>query len=365
MINQQQKHYWLFPTRSCNLRCEYCYQTVKRDPNDSANYMDMATARNIAEFIERDEPHREKRIQFFGGEPLLAWDVIEFFVKRFFGKVRLSITTNGMLLNKERLEYLKNHNFELAVSIDGPPGVTRKTRPGSEVVDIDLINEFYPQAQIIMTFSPANIEDAYRSTLYFLDKGFLSIAHNIMTEKPWPKEAVTAHDKVFEELTDCYIKRFSSGQDMPGFMFIGFAKKAVNGSTFKGLRNMCGSNPNLLAIDINGDIYPCQDMVTCDHEKRYRIGNVNGGYIPPEPIPLTEMKFPDREKCRLCWFYHQCVGGCGPKNLITCGDRYKASGNCCELFAKQTMEGLRAVLNTTGLLLNREKKYQSQNCKLR
>jgi len=348
------KHYWIYPTRACNLKCSYCYQS-----HDGAGlFMSRQTAERVIEFIKRDSPGQEKLIQFFGGEPLLAWETILLFVESLkdYTGISFSITTNGTLLTRERLEFLKDNNFALALSLDGPPGVTRRTRPGSENVDLDLIHEFYPNSQIIMTLSPANIEDGYRSTLWFIEKGFRSIAHNIAIEKPWPRAAVKAHHKVFEQLADYCIERSNKGGVPPGFMFFGWAMKAANGSRYKGEKNICGSNANLISIDINGDIYPCQDMVTCDTKKEWVIGDIVNGYIPPRSIPLSEMKFSDREACKVCWFYHQCVGGCGPKNILVCGDRFSANTNGCELHAKQLQEGIRILLNTGKLqLIEKEK----------
>lgn len=332
------KTYWVFPTRKCNLSCKYCYQLDK-----PAESMSFITADEVMHFIMNDESGREKRVQFFGGEPLLEWEIIERFVKELKGKVAFSITTNGTLLDEKKCRYLKEHNFGFALSLDGPPGVTKKTRPGSEKVDIALVREFFPDAQIIMTLSPENIADGFQATLWFIENGFTKIAHNLATEKLWPKEAVAKHAETFRHLADYTIE--VGEKKGIGFMFVGYAKKAIKNSSFSGERNICGSNRNLLAIDVNGDIYPCQDMVTCDKRKRYILGDVFHGYIRPESIPLSEMKFPDREKCRFCWFYHQCVGGCGPKNLLMCGDRFQPIMNGCELYAAQTMEGLRVLLN--------------------
>lgn len=351
------KSYWVYPTRACNLDCLYCYQPKKKSGDhsneevDTAIFMNTETAEATVRFILSDEPNRTKNVQFFGGEPLLAWDIVQFFVDELKNSAGFSITTNGTLLNDEKLAYLKANNFSLALSLDGPPDVTRKTRPGSENVPIDTIAEYFPNAQIIITLSPENVEDAYPSTIWFIEKGFRNIAHNLALEKPWPKQAVDAHHEAFRRLGDLYIEQ----KGAIGYMFINFALKAVRNSGSTHPRNICGANPNLLSIDINGDIYPCQDMVTCDIEKKFRLGNVRNGYEKPQSISLTAIKFPDRGYCQKCWFFHQCVGGCGPKNLLVCGDRLKPIMNGCELYAIQTAEGMRALLNT-GRLTLREKK---------
>lgn len=359
-MKNTQKTYWLYPTRACNLNCAYCYQKDKNksgtDSKDreSSIYMDRETAERTAEFIIADEPENQKNLQFFGGEPLLAWDTVKFFVNALGPLAKYSITTNGVLLDREKLTFLKDNGFGFALSIDGPPGVTRKTRPGSENVPLDLVKEFFPGAQIIVTFSPENIEDGFKSTLWLMENGFRNIAHNLALEKPWPQEAIRKHHKAFEQLADLYIEKKGEA----GFMFIGFAQKAVRNSNYTNTRHICGSNPYLLAIDVNGDIYPCQDMVTCDTEKKYRIGNVRTGYEKPQSMPLSLMKFPDRESCAKCWFYNQCVGGCGPKNILVCGDRFQPNMNGCELYAKQVTEGMRALLNTGRIALFREKRME-------
>jgi|GEM_PF-1263670 len=383
------KTYWLYPTRDCNLRCRYCYQNLIRNKTSVENkqetdatekvsisvtdtctaaaplYMSEETAKAVIEFIENDEPGRKKRIQFFGGEPLLAWNIIEKFVKELNSKVSYSITTNGTLLDEERLKFLKKNQFGIAVSIDGPPGVTRKTRPGSENTPVDLIRRYYPTAQIIMTLSPHNIEDAYKSTVWFINKGFRNIAHNIAVENEWSKAAVKSHHQVFRNLSDLYIKKQLEERCHLGFLFINYARKVIRNSRYKGMRNICGSNPNLLSIDTNGDIYPCQDMVTLDINKKYRLGNVRSGYDPPGKIPLTKMKFENRSKCTYCWFYHQCVGGCGPKNLFIMGDRYTPITSGCELYSQQASEGIRALLNTGQLELSNIEREKTDDRKRR
>jgi uncharacterized protein len=356
----EKKTYWIYPTRACNLNCTYCYQPDKKVTGsaeslmNSGLFMDDETVEKTVEFIISDDPQCRKNVQFFGGEPLLAWKTIQFFVEKLKNNARFSVTTNGTLLDVEKLDFLKSNSFALALSLDGPPGVTRKTRPGSENVPIDLVAEFFPDTQIIITLSPENIEDAYRSTLWFIEMGFRSIAHNLALEKPWPGWAVNAHRKAFEQLCDHYIEQ----KDKIGYMFINFANKVIRNSNSRHTRNICGSNPYLLSIDINGDIYPCQDMVTCDREKRYRLGNVRTGYEKPVRLPLSMMDFPDRRSCRKCWFYHQCVGGCGPKNLLICGDRFRPTLNGCELYAAQVIEGIRALLNTGQLALFREMRIE-------
>jgi len=359
-LENLKKTYWVYPTRACNLNCTYCYQQDKKgfDPDkgssDSSLFMDKETVEQTADFIIRDESQYQKHLQFFGGEPLLAWDTIKFFVARLGSMASFSITTNGTLLNRERLSFLKANGFGFALSIDGPPGVTRKTRPGSEKTPLDLIAEFYPNAQIIITLSPQNIEDGFRSTSWFMEKGFMNIAHNLALEKPWPLTAIRTHHRIFTQLADMYIEKKGEA----GFMFVSFAQKAVRNSNFTQTRNICGSNPCLLAIDINGDIYPCQDMVTCDREKKYRLGNVRDEYEKPRSLPLSLMKFPERDSCFKCWFFHQCVGGCGPKNLLVSGDRFQPNMNGCELYARQVSEGMRALLNTGRLALFREKRIE-------
>jgi uncharacterized protein len=342
----------LYPTRRCNLACKYCYQKNKKNEDMTCNTLDKVLSL-IAEGSE------QTKLNFFGGEPLLRWDLITYAVKKLPPSIKTGITTNGTLLTEDKLEFMRAHGMGLALSLDGPPGVSRKTRPGSENVDIGLIARYYPDAQIIMTLSPDNIADMFRSTMWFIDKGFRNIAHNVATESRWPTEAEIRHALQFEELADWYIRNWrhpstSSGHapsrvsgQAASFMFIGYAMKAVRQAALTDeRRNICGASKHLIAIDTNGDIYPCQDMVTCDTEGKYRLGNIDTGYTPAERIPLTEMKFPDREKCRLCWFYNQCVGGCGPKNLLTCGDRFGVSGNGCGLYRAQVREGMRALLNT-------------------
>ncbi len=340
------KTYWIYPTRKCNLECKYCYQLEK--PLKS---MDNKTADSVIKFIRADVPGEEKRVQFFGGEPLLEYDIIRKFVNELRDEVNFSITTNGTLLNEEKCKFLREHNFGLALSLDGPPGITRKTRPGSEKTNIELIQRFFPTTQIIMTLSPENVEFGYGSTMWFVEHGFSRIAHNIATEKPWDHFAKKHHDEVFTKLSNRCIRE-GLHRDV-SFMFIGYAIKAVSNSSRGGNRFICGSNENLLAIDTNGDLYPCQDMVTCDYEKQFKLGDVFNGYRQSTSIPVEKMKFPDRKKCGECWFLHQCVGGCGPKNLLICGDRFKPLTYGCELYSRQTMEGMRVLLNTGQLEMKR------------
>jgi uncharacterized protein len=313
--------------------------------------MDQDTIAQTINFIKNDSPSLKKRINFFGGEPLLEWQTIQAFTETLPVET-YSLTTNGTLLDEEKCRYLSEHRFRIALSLDGPPGVTRKTRPGSENVDIDLITEHFPEAQIIITLTPENISDCYNSTMWFLNKGFINIAHNIATEKKWPETAIEEHFRQFEKLSDYLI--YNASDRNINFMFTGFAVKAVNNSVVpREKRNICGSSPNLLAIDTNGDIYPCQDMVTCDAEKKYKIGSVFTGYTSPERISLNYVSFPSDFTCKSCWFYHQCVGGCGPKNLLVCGDRFKAQTNGCRLYSDQVSLGLKVLLNTGKLKMRR------------
>lgn len=333
------KNYFVYITRRCNLECAYCYQRDKKKEDISCE-----TLEKVLDYVLKDNDPN-KRVNLFGGEPTLRWDLVRYTVRKLTPSVKINITTNGTLLDEEKLEFLRAHDVGIALSVDGPPGITRKTRPGSERICIDDFARYYPHAQIIMTLNPSIIADAYRSTLWFIEKGFRNIAHNIATEKPWPPEAERVHDEQFSLLADWYIR---GGFRDASFLFIGYAMKAVRQANLPdSQRHICGANPGLIAFDTNGDIYPCQDMVSCDTEGKYKLGNIETGYTPAQSQPLTRMKFPDREgKCRTCWFHNQCVGGCGPKNIVACGDRYGVTEYGCRMMATQVREGLRALLNT-------------------
>ena len=210
--------YFIFPTNECNLRCDYCYATKK--PMNMTK--DIAT-KLMAWLIFDEEkrlPNRNINIQFFGGEPTLRWDIIEYIVDtmkqasiEWLGgrNIRFGMTTNATLLDEERMKWLKSNGITPLFSIDGRRETHNKHRKkkngeGSwDDIDIDLILKYFGSPEIRPTIMPDTIEDWLDDVKWFHSKGLYTVATEVDYSADWTDEAMAKAWVTYNEMADLYI----------------------------------------------------------------------------------------------------------------------------------------------------------------
>lgn len=313
----------------CNLRCRYCfagqgdYHTGKRE------MLSAETGKRAVDFlIEASGKRHNLDIDFFGGEPLLNWDVVKELVDycekrgRETGKdLRLTITTNALLLDDEKTEYINKHFKNCVLSIDGRPEVhdfmrpAPNGKPSSGPVLRNIKNfvekrgdkEFYVRG----TYTHYNT-DFTDDVAFLAEQDFRQISMEPVVAEPSADYALSEEDmpKIldeYEKLARLYLKEKDGRHP---FRFFHFMIDLDGGPcAFKRLKG-CGVGTEYIAVTPSGDIYPCHQLTG---EEAFLMGNVKN---PPSELnqkvkeQFEKHLLPKREACMHCWARYFCSGGC-------------------------------------------------------
>ena len=339
----------------CNLRCKYCFADegayhAKRE------FMSLETAKAAIDFLIENSGNRKiLETDFFGGEPLMNFDVVkqtvyyakEQAVKR--GKKFLfTLTTNGLLLKDDVAEFLNEEMENVVLSIDGRKEVhdaVRKTANGKGSFDlvIDNLKNFVKirgdkHYYVRGTFTAKNL-DFSKDVLFLADNGFDSISMEpVVTDIP--DLAITKDDlsKVcaeYDVLCDKYLERWAEGK---GFNFFHFNIDLEGGPCLSKRVSACGAGNEYFSVVPNGDIYPCHQFAG---GADFKMGNVFEGKLNEE----IRGKFKNsclftREKCDKCFAKFICSGGCSANNYHFNGDINKPYEITCEMMKKRVEDAM-------------------------
>lgn len=336
--------YFLFPTNECNLRCTYCYAT-KTPKKMTPQVLDQ-----LKRFLTESEDlrlgtNRNIAIQFFGGEPTMEWEILENFVMEFsdlvmrrYGKgVRWGMTSNGTLLNEERLKFMQLYGFKLLLSLDGRKethNVHRKKRDGSgsfEDIPLDLIIKYYPECEIRPTITTQTVGNWLDDLLWFHSKGLYNVATEVAYEDNWDEDSLIQARQLFLGLAELYVRMKKEGKKF-WMKFIDDVRNSLPFQEQKGF--VCGVARGSLGIDSEGLLYSCQRFAAMG-DRTINLGNVFSGF---DEHKLREAQSLRREgmfphdpqfECETCVARFSCRGGCNAMNFQVCGDRKAIPRNHC------------------------------------
>lgn len=322
----------------CNLACKYCFASQGDYGGVKRELMSFDVAKRAVDFlISMSGPRQHCEIDFFGGEPLLNWDVVKQTVEYIesiqekHGKIfKLTLTTNGMLLTQDKIDYVNEHNMSLVLSLDGREDVHNSMRPSSggrdtyETVAKNLVNavkqrdgrEYYVRG----TYTHNNL-DFCKDVEAMSDLGFehLSMEPVVGEDGAYVlrPEDMPIIEKEYEKLADLYLERQLAGWGEK-FNFFHFRMDLYRGPCMAKRLRGCGAGHEYMAVVPNGDIYPCHQYVGKDG---YVIGTVFDGlknYDIPTQFRNTHVF--TKETCANCWAKFFCSGGCHANNETLGGD---------------------------------------------
>ena len=334
----------------CNLRCEYCFADGGTY-NGAAENMSLDVALKAIDMIVSKSANRHNlEVDFFGGEPLLNFDVVKKTVeyarsieKAHNKNFRFTITTNAMLLNDEIIDFFNKEMYNVVVSIDGRRSVhdcVRKTASGKGSFDTAIKNALRfkqlrkGQYYIRGTYTALN-KDFSKDVLFLNDLGFdqLSIEPVVLPENhrlAIKKEDIEQLKAEYDKLAEAYVER-RKGEKW--FNFFHFMLDIYNGPCESKRLVGCGAGNDYVAVAPNGNIYPCHQF---DGEKDYVIGNVLDGTFNMEiPKFFAENNLLKKDKCRNCWAKYYCSGGCAANAIKYGGGINKPYELSCELMRKR------------------------------
>ena len=320
----------------CNLACKYCF-AEEGEYHGRRALMSFEVGKKALDFLIANSGNRVNlEVDFFGGEPLMNWDVVKQLVeygrsreKECNKKFRFTITTNGVLLNDEIMDFCNREMSNVVLSLDGRKEVNDRMRPfrnGSGSYDL-IVPKFQKFAEsrgtkdyfVRGTFTRNNL-DFSKDVLHFADLGFKKLSIEPVVADPKEPYSIREEDlpqimEEYDRLAKEFIKRKKEGR---GFQFFHFMIDLNQGPCVAKRLSGCGSGTEYLAVTPWGDFYPCHQFVGMED---FLLGNVDEG--------ITNTKVRDefklcnvyaREKCRDCFARFYCSGGCAANAYNFSGD---------------------------------------------
>lgn len=355
MVPSPVKAMCLHIAHDCNLRCKYCFA-------DSGEYMGHRELMSsevgkaaIDYLIKYSYGRHNLEVDFFGGEPLMNFGVVKEVVKyaRSLEKehnklFRFTITTNGVLLDDDKIDFINREMSNVVLSIDGRKEVNDRIRPrvdgsGSydriipkfqHLVEKRMNNDEFDQYYVRGTFTKYN-KDFANDVLHLNDLGFDQISVEPVVADPTTPYALSEDDlpeifAEYERLSKIMVDRYGTKKD---FNFFHFMIDLNQGPcAIKRLRG-CGCGNEYVAITPSGDVYPCHQFVG---HTEWKIGDVfNQSLDFDQKTKFASATVYGKDECKNCWAKFYCSGGCNANSMKYCGDILKPFKLSCELEKKR------------------------------
>ena len=341
----------LHVAHTCNLNCSYCFASQGRYHGERA-VMSLETAKKAIDFlVSNSGTQRNLEVDFFGGEPLMNWQVCKDTVayarslEEKHGKnFRFTLTTNGVLIDDDVIDFSNREFTNVVLSLDG-----RKEIHDAKRVDYaghGSYDKIVPKFQKFVkergdksyymrgTFTHAN-SDFFKDIMHMADLGFTELSMEPVVCAPDDEAALTKEDlpivlEQYELLAEEMLRRKKEGHPITFYHYI--LDLTGGPCIYKRLKG-CGSGTEYLAVTPTGDLYPCHQFVG---EEGYKMGDIYNG--------ITNTALRDRfaacsaysrEGCRDCWAKLYCSGGCAANAFHATGDILGIYEYGCILFKKR------------------------------
>lgn len=335
----------------CNLACQYCF-AEEGEYHGRRALMSFEVGKKALDFLVANSGSRVNlEVDFFGGEPLMNWQVVKDLVaygrsleEPYNKKFRFTLTTNGVLLNDEVLEFANKEMANIVLSIDGRKEVHDKMRPfrgGQGSYDM-IVPKFQKVAEsreqtdyyVRGTFTHHNL-DFSKDVLHLADLGFKQISVEPVVAPPEEHYAIQKEDipfllEEYDRLAKEMIARRKNGQK---FNFFHFMIDLQGGPCVAKRLSGCGSGTEYLAVTPWGDFYPCHQFVG---QEKFLMGNVDDGIT--NTAIRDEFKCCNvyaKEECKKCFAKFYCSGGCAANAFNFTGSINGTYDIGCELQRKR------------------------------
>lgn len=335
----------------CNLACRYCF-AEEGEYHGRRALMDFETGKKALDFLIRSSGSRRNlEVDFFGGEPLMNWQVVKDLVA--YGReqeklhdkhFRFTVTTNGVLLNDEIQEFINQEMDNVVLSLDGRREINDQMRPfrnGKGSYDL-IVPKFQKLADsrdqeryyIRGTFTRNNL-DFSKDILHFADLGFKQMSIEPVVGDETDPYAIRKEDlpqimEEYDKLAQLMIEREKQGK---GFNFFHFMIDLEGGPCISKRLSGCGSGTEYLSVTPWGDLYPCHQFVG---QEEFLMGNVDEGITKPETADeFRGCSVYSKEKCKACFAKFYCSGGCMANAYHFHGTIHDAYDIGCEMQRKR------------------------------
>lgn len=328
-------HVTLHLTTGCNLNCRYCYS-----PPKGHNDMSEDTAFKTIDFIAENYP-LNTGIIFFGGEPLMKKELIKntiAYSKTKSGYFHYKVTTNGILLDTDFLEYANKEGLQVSISIDGNEkahNTFRKYPNGNGTFDvlnekIDMLLHFQPYAKVLMTVSPETLIHYADSVEYLLARGFKYLIVSLdFSSKNWNDQYLKELKRQYERISKIYETHILNEKK---FYFSPFEMKLashIRQNNFECYQ--CHFAKKQLSVAFDGQIYPCVQFVKDGvSNKEYAIGSVEEGIKTDLQNRLYNESKTQAQTCSDCDYNSRCNNKCSCLSWQLTGTINQISPVVCE-----------------------------------
>lgn len=341
----------LHVAHSCNLKCSYCFASQGNFHGKNA-LMSFEVGKQALDFLVAHSGSRHNlEVDFFGGEPLMNWDVCKQLVnyarsiEKDAGKhFRFTLTTNGMLIDDDVIDFANKEMSNVVLSLDGRKEIHDRYRVdwsgrGSwdrivpkfqKFVEARGDKDYYMRG----TFTHNN-PDFMKDIDTMLDLGFTKLSMEPVVASPDDPVALTEEDKKivmqqYEELADRMLEREAEGNP---FIFYHYMIDLTGGPCIYKRISGCGSGTEYMAVTPWGDLYPCHQFVG---EEDFCLGNVWEGVKNTElREKFRSCNVYQRPECADCWAKLYCSGGCAANSYHSTGDILGTYEFGCDLFRKR------------------------------
>ena len=341
----------LHVAHTCNLNCSYCFASQGKYPGDRA-VMPFEVGKRALDFlVEHSGTRHNLEVDFFGGEPLMNFDVVKQLVayarsieKEAHKNFRFTLTTNGMLIDDDVIDFANREMSNVVLSLDGRKEVHDRFRV--DYAGNGSWERIVPKFQKLVaarggknyymrgTFTHAN-PDFLNDIKQMLDLGFTELSMEPVVCAPSDPSALTAADKElvlkqYEELAQLMLERDQAGKP---FTFYHYMLDLSGGPCIYKRISGCGSGTEYMAVTPWGDLYPCHQFVG---DEKFKLGDIWGGLNAPEvQAEFAACNVYAKPDCRDCWARLYCSGGCAANAYHATGAITGVYEDGCDLFRKR------------------------------
>lgn len=341
----------LHVAHTCNLNCSYCFASQGKYHGDRA-LMSFEVGKQALDFLVANSGSRTNlEVDFFGGEPLMNWDVVKQLVeygrsieKEKHKNFRFTVTTNGVLIDDDVIDFCNKEISNVVLSLDGRKEIHDRLRvdykgEGSYDTIVPKFQKFVKARgdkgyYMRGTFTHAN-PDFTKDVFHMADLGFTELSMEPVVGKPEDPSSLTPEDieivkEQYEILAKDMLRREQEGKPIT---FYHYMLDLTSGPCIYKRISGCGSGTEYMAVTPWGDLYPCHQFVG---EEDYKLGNVWDGVQNKElREEFRSCNAYAREDCKDCWAKLYCSGGCAANAFHASGTIRGVYEPGCELFKKR------------------------------
>ncbi len=341
----------LHVAHDCNLRCNYCFAS-QGDFEGDRSLMNLETGKKAFDLLVKNSGNRRNlEVDFFGGEPLMNFELVKELVaygrsleEEYNKNFRFTITTNGVLLDDENIDFINEHMSNVVLSLDGRKEINDQMRPttnGKGSYDIivpkfkELIEKRGDKEYYIRgTFTNHNL-DFGKDALDFYSQGFEKISIEPVVTDPKMEYAIREEhlEEILEEYENFSKEYINIKKNDDRFLFFHYMIDLEQGPCLAKRAVGCGAGSEYIAVTPEGEIYPCHQFVG---NEDFIIGNLDEGVVDTELREKFKLaNVYNKEDCKNCWAKFYCSGGCHANAYHTHGNFMKPYELGCQMEKKR------------------------------